>query len=97
MCLVPNGSDPQTVSIFRKTMKLSHEKYKEGEVQGGRAPRTEGLELILRVSGLPQAGDVCTEMDRALTKKKGKWGKVRVAAHFKQRAQTCQSLVWKEL
>lgn len=78
-------------------MKLSHEKYKEGEVQGGRAPRTDGLELILPVSGLPQAGDIRTEIYRALTKKKGKWGKVGVAVHFKQRAQTCQSLEWKEL
>lgn len=78
-------------------MKLSQEKNRKEKCRVVEAPRTERLELILKVSGLPQAGDICTEIYRALTQRKSGWRKVGVGEHFKQRTQTCKALGWKEL
>lgn len=97
MCWVPTGSNTHIVSVFKKTMKLSQEKNRKEKCSVVEAPRTERLELILKVSGLPQAGDICTEIYRALTQRKGAWRKVGVGEHFKQRTQMCRALGWKEL
>lgn len=55
---------------FQEDNEIVTRKVQRKRSTGCRAPGTDGLGLILWVSGLPQAGDICTEIYRALTKKR---------------------------